>query len=71
MSRFFGPINQGAYVVEDWESAARRWIDKLDVRPFFLLRHLEFSRCFYRGGPTDTNVTMALAFSAEHLSELV
>ena len=71
MSRFFGPIFQSGYVVEDWESAARHWIDKLGVGPFFVLRHVEFSRCFYRGEATDADVTVALAFSGEHQIELV
>jgi hypothetical protein len=71
MSRFFGPIFQSGYVVEDWEAAARHWIDRLGVGPFFVLRNVEFSQCLYRGEPTDADVTVALAFSGEHQIELV
>ena len=71
MSRFFGPIFQSGYVVPDWEAAAWHWIEKLGVGPFFVLRHVEFAECFYRGQPTCADLTVAITYSGEHQIELV
>lgn len=71
MSRFFGPIFQSGYVVDDCDAAARHWAETLGVGPFFVLRHIRFKECFYRGEPTDADLSVALAYSGEHQIELV
>lgn len=67
----FGPILQSGYVVADWEQAARHWIERLGVGPFFVLRHVEFAECYYRGAPTDADLTVAIAYTGDHQIELV
>lgn len=66
-----GPIIQNGYVVHDWEAAARHWIEQFGVGPFFVLRHIAFAECRFRGAPTDADLTVAIAYSGDHQIELV
>ena len=71
MSRFYGPIMQNGYVVRDWRVAAQHWIDVLGVGPFFVMEHIGFERCEFRGVPAEIDMTVAIAYSGEQQIELV
>jgi methylmalonyl-CoA/ethylmalonyl-CoA epimerase len=71
MSRYFGPIMQNGYVVRDWRAAAEHWSEVLGVGPFFVMEHIAFSECSYRGRPSAIDMTVAIAYSGEHQIELV
>ncbi len=71
MSRFFGPVMQNGYVVRDWRAAVAHWSDRLGVGPFFVMEHVEFTECFYRGAPTDIDMSVAIAYSGNHQIEIV
>jgi hypothetical protein len=62
---------QNGYAVHDWRAAAEHWIGVLGVGPFFLLDHIEFDWCEYRGQPVELDLSVALAFSGEQQIELV
>ena len=71
MSRLFGPIIQNGYVVRDWRSAADHWSRLLGVGPFFVMEHIGFARCTYRGLPTGIDMSVAIAYSGDLQIELV
>lgn len=62
---------QNGFVVRDWRAAAQHWIDVLGVGPFFVMEHLAFTRCEYRGVATAIDMTVAIAYSGEQQIELV
>jgi len=71
MSRAFGPLMQNGFAVDDWRKAADHWINVMGVGPFFLMRHIEFEWCEFRGQPVELDLTVALAYSGEQQIELV
>lgn len=71
MSRYFGPIMQNGYVVRDWRKAAAHWVEVLGVGPFFVMEHIEFRSCHYRGAPSAIDMSVAIAYSGELQIELV
>jgi len=56
----FGPVMQLGFVVPDLERAARHWAG-LRIGPFFLLEHIQFAECAYRGAPVRFDMSAALA----------
>ncbi len=71
MSRHFGPILQNGFAVRDWRAAARHWIDVMGVGPFFLMEHIEFDWCEFRGEAVEPDLTVAIAYSGGQQIELV
>ena len=71
MSRFAGPIMQNGYVVRDWRATAEHWSTVHGVGPFFVLEHIEFRRCSFRGRPASIDMSVAIAYSGELQIELV
>ncbi len=71
MSRHFGPILQNGFAVRDWRSAAQHWIDVMGVGPFFLMEHIEFEWCEFRGEPADIDMSVAIAYTGGQQIELV
>lgn len=66
-----GPIMQNGFVVRDWRKAAMHWADELGVGPFFVLEHVEFDECRYKGELTDIDMTVAIAYTGGYQIELV
>ena len=64
-------IMQIAYVVDDLESTARRWVQLTGAGPFFLLEHLQIVDPRYRGKPTDIDCSIALGYSGALCVELI
>lgn len=71
MSRSFGPIMQNGYVVRDWRAAAEHWSRELGVGPFFVMEHIRFRSCTFRGAPAAIDMSVAIAYSGDHQIELV
>ncbi len=71
MSRFFGPILQNGYAVHDWRAAADHWINVMGVGPFFLMDHIEFEWCEFRGEPVDIDMGVVIAYTGNQQIELV
>lgn len=71
MSRHFGPILQNGFAVHDWRAAAGHWIDVMGVGPFFLMQHIEFEWCEYRGEPVELDLCVAIAYTGGQQIELV
>jgi len=71
MSRWFGPVRQNGYVVEDLEAAAAHWTKRLGVGPFFLLENVAMVEPVYRGEPCEARISLALANSGDLQIELV
>lgn len=71
MSRYYGEIFQSGIVVDDWREAAEHWIEVMGVGPFFLLDHIQFEWCEFRGQPVELDLSVALAFSGEYQVELI
>lgn len=62
---------QNGYVVDDWREAAEHWASTLGVGPFFVLEHVEFAECQYRGRPSDIDMSVAIAYTGNYQIELV
>ena len=64
---------QNAWVVDDIESAARRWSETLGIGPFFLARYDSgmFESLRYRGAPGELVMRTAIAFSGDMQIELI
>lgn len=71
MSRYFGPILQNGFAVRDWRSAADHWIEVMGVGPFYLMQHIEFDWCEYRGQVVELDLTVAIAYTGGQQIELV
>jgi len=71
MSRWYGAIFQSGFVVRDLEEATRHWVEVLGVGPFFLLDHIEFEWCEYRGRPVELDLSVTLGFSGDCQIELI
>jgi len=71
MSRWFGPVRQNGYLVEDLEAAARHWSRSLGVGPFFVLDHVAMVDPVYRGAPCEARISLALANSGDLQIELI
>lgn len=66
----FGPVMQLGFVVPDLEAAALHWA-KLGVGPFFLLEHIQYGACEYRGRPVSFDMSVAVAQWGEVQVELI
>jgi methylmalonyl-CoA/ethylmalonyl-CoA epimerase len=61
---------QLGFVVPDLEAAANHWI-RLGVGPFFMLEHIQFAECRYRGSPVRVDMSVAVAQWGEVQVELI
>lgn len=71
MSRpFLEPVSQLGFVVPDLDAAVAHWAS-LGVGPFFLLEHITFERCQFRGKPVTLDMSVAVGQWGEVQVELV
>jgi glutathione S-transferase len=66
-----GGIIQMAYTVADIRAAIAYWIRDLKVGPWFLLDHFTGADPVYRGGPSQADVAIAMAFAGHMQIELI
>jgi methylmalonyl-CoA/ethylmalonyl-CoA epimerase len=69
-STLFGPAMQLGFVVPDLEAAALHWA-RLGVGPFFLLEHIQYAECRYRGQAVSFDMSVAVAQWGEVQVELI
>lgn len=55
----FGPAMQLGFVVPDLDTAIRHWT-ALGIGPFFLLEHIQFAECTYKGKPAKFDMSVAV-----------
>lgn len=70
-SPHFGPIVQNGFVVHDLEAAAAHWSNKLGIGPFYAIEHIAFGPAYFRGGPLNIDMSVALAQWGEIQIELI
>jgi hypothetical protein len=56
----FGPVMQLGFVVPDIPASVHYWTS-IGVGPFFLMEHISFAECRYRGQPTEIDMSVAVA----------
>lgn len=71
ISQPIGRILQLAYIAQDLEAEANRWVEMTGAGPFFLVEHIELINKAYHGKPTDVDVSIALGFSGAVCVELI
>jgi catechol 2,3-dioxygenase-like lactoylglutathione lyase family enzyme len=64
-------IMQNAYVVNDVEEAAWRWVKTMGVGPFLINRHLQIGDPFHRGQPGGLDFSIAIAQAGPVQIELI
>lgn len=63
---------QNAWVVDDLEAAAMKWVTELGVGPFFITQYTDqFSDVTYRGTPSELTMNVALAQAGPVQIELI
>jgi len=58
-SPVLGPVIQLGFVVPNIEAAVAHWAS-IGVGPFFLLDHIQFGRCHFRGKPLEIDLSVAV-----------
>ena len=71
MQTIFGPVFQNAFVVEDLDAALLHWTHTMGVGPFWVFDHVQFSEVYYRGKPTNADMTAAMGYWGDLQIELV
>lgn len=66
-----GGVMQMAYTVADIRAAIDHWVTHLNVGPWFLLEHFTGVDPTYRGGPSRTDVAIAMSFAGHMNVELI
>lgn len=66
-----GPVFQIAYVVPSIDAALAHWTGVLGVGPFFRAAGIEYAEHVYRGRATDTDLSIAWAYSGDTQIELI
>ena len=63
--------HQIAFVVKDLAAAERFFTEKLGVPRFFRLEDVKVYEAFYRGGPGDFHIDIALGYAGDSQIELI
>lgn len=64
-------IMQFSFVVNDLDTAILHWAEKLNVGPFFVLEHVPYTTCLYRGEASEIDMSVAMAYNGDTQIELV
>lgn len=71
MKPLFGPVMQNAFVVPDLDAAIDHWTRVMGVGPFFLLEHIAFAECRFRGKPANIDISVGIAYWGDVQIELI
>jgi hypothetical protein len=71
MSRYFGPLRQLGYVVNDIDNALKHWVEVAGVGPFFYIDEQPLSGYRFRGRNASPRISVALAQSGSTQIELI
>jgi hypothetical protein len=64
-------VMQACWAVPDIEAACRAWTETMGVGPFYVFPHLKLDTVRYRGQPTSTEFSIAMAQAGDIQIELV
>ncbi len=67
----FGPIMQNGFVVADLDAALDHWTRVMGVGPFYVIEHIPFEATWFRGAPTEIDLTVAIGNWGELQIELI
>lgn len=56
------PVRQVAYLVPDLDAAIAFWVRIMGVGPFRVIPHIRYVECSYLGGPSEVDLSIALAY---------
>ncbi|MDE2597065.1 MAG: VOC family protein, partial [Sphingomonadales bacterium] len=65
-----GPVGQLAYQPSDFDAAVKYWTETMGVGPFYLLPNVSLGDCKYKGVPTGTVFSIAIAYWGDVQIEL-
>lgn len=66
-----GPIGQLAFMPSDFDAAIRYWTQTMGVGPFYMMENVALGDCRYRGQPTGSVFTIAIAYWGDVQIELI
>lgn len=66
-----GPVGQLAYLPSDFDAAVRYWTETMGVGPFFLMENVALGDCRYKGVPTGSVFSIAIAYWGDVQIELI
>lgn len=66
-----GPVGQLAYLPSDFDAALKYWTETMGVGPFYLLPNVALGDCKYKGVPTGTVFSIAIAYWGDVQIELI
>lgn len=66
-----GPVGQLAYLPSDFDAAVRYWTETVGVGPFYLLENVALGDMTYRGEPTASVFSIAIAYWGDVQIELI
>ncbi|MEL7539201.1 MAG: VOC family protein [Pseudomonadota bacterium] len=64
-------ITQFSYVVRDLDAAIEHFADTFGVGPFFVLEHVPYRVCRFRGEAADIDMSVAMTYVGDMQLELV
>lgn len=69
--RALGPVVQIAYLPSDFDGAIKYWTETVGVGPFYVMENIHLGGMKYRGQPTDSVFTIAIAYWNDIQIELI
>jgi hypothetical protein len=63
-------VMQACWVVPDIDEACRAWTETMGIGPFYIFRNLKLDTVRYRGEPTSTHFSIAMAQAGDIQIEL-
>lgn len=66
-----GPVGQLAYLPSDFDAAVRYWTETMGVGPFYVLERVALGNCRYKGQPTGSLFSIAIAYWGDVQIELI
>lgn len=71
MNSEFGDIMQLGYIVADVKAVAAKWVESVDVGPFYILDSIAFDDYRYRGVRTELELCLGFAYWGSVQVELI
>ncbi|WP_295635360.1 VOC family protein [Novosphingobium sp.] len=66
-----GPIIQLAYLPSDFDATLKYWTETIGVGPFYLMENVQLGEMKYRGEPTASVFSIAIAYWGDIQIELI
>jgi methylmalonyl-CoA/ethylmalonyl-CoA epimerase len=66
-----GPVGQLAYLPSDFDAAIKYWTQTMGVGPFYMLQNVALGEMKYKGQPTGSVFSIAIAYWGDIQIELI